>query len=471
MQGRSRRHAPCPSAPTWGLACIALVATTLLAGCSREEDIRAVIDETEAFCAANPVPDFPASVTASSVYVGAGALTRSWHHWIPARLLQHGFTEVESAASIAPYIEGRGQYLRFRIADAGDAGCAGQRAFAAHLGPAEWQTTQRRLVDQGLRPGQCLAIERTPRRTSPYWIEAWDAAASLSDLHEGLPLERKRIRFVLTEARSRRVLHEHFAEYGIVNASFAVPFGCMRRQEWDRFSDQLVLGSGGSGAANRSDASGDSTPAVPTGPTMIEQPPAVAVETAELEMESSRDLGGVKIDGLELSKRRERSSRTRIDGFEILEGEGREQGDYNVTNPGWPRYLQLVADGEYRRVRLAWLEGEPHGMHDRPVRMYDLGDRIGVFAVTRRMSPETRGAVDLSWAEMARDTGLPVRRIDGVMPIDPDSDVVFHSLIEDVQASEDGLRFTLTEVGVRRGSGDGSGWVLLRESKYRWRFE
>lgn len=468
MQGRSRRHDT--SAPTRRLACIALAATTLLAGCSREEDIRAAIDETEAFCAANPVPAFPSSVTASSVYVGAGALTRSWHHWIPARLLQHGFAQVESAASIAPYIGGRGQYLRFRIADADDPGCAGQRALAAQLGPAEWQDMQRRLVDQGLRPDQCLAIERTPRRTSPYWIEAWDAAASLSDRHEGLPLERKRIRFVLTEARGRRVLHEHYAEYGIVNASFAVPFGCMRRQEWDRFSDELVLGSGVRGA-DRAVAADDVAGAVATGPTLIEQPPAVEVETGTLEAESSRDLGGEKIDGLELSQRRERARRTRVDGFEILEGEGRDRGDDNVTHPGWPRYLQLIVDGQYRRIRLAWLEGEPHGMHDRPVRMYDLGDRIGVFAVTRRMSPETRGALDLSWAEMARGTGLPLRRVDAVMPIDPDSDVVFNSLIENVEANDDGLRFTLTEVGVRPQAGEGSGWVLLREHTYRWRFE
>lgn len=437
-------------------ALAALGTALLLAGCADEEDFRAVIDETEAFCAAHPVPAFPASVTASSVYVGAGALTRSWSYWIPERLLQKGFAEVESAASIAPYIAGSGEYLRFRIAEASDAGCAGQRALAAALAPQDWERTHRHMVELGLRADQCLAIERTAQRRSPYWLEAWDVSASLSDLHAGLPIERKRVRFVLTQARDRRVLHEHFAEYGFVNVSMSVPFGCRRHPEWNRFSDGIVLGAGGA------------TVAAAAGPEMIEQPPAYPVGKTEPQVESSRDLGGVPIDGMELSQRRARSRASHVEGFEILEG---ESTDPHETNPGWPRYLQMTLGGTYRRVRLAWLEGDPHGLHDRPVRLFDLGDRIGLLAVTRRISPATRGAFDLSWAELARDTGLPLRRVEGVVPVDADAEVAFQSLIEAVQPSGDGLRFTLTEVGVQRDRGLDSHFVLLRETRYRWNFE
>jgi hypothetical protein len=448
---------------TLGRFAALALAPALLAGCIDEDDIRAVIDETEAFCAAHPVPAFPASVSAERIYVGAGALTRSWSYWIPERLLQKGFIEVESAASIAPYVAGSGEYLRFRIAAADDPGCAGQRALAAHLGPQDWQRTHRHMVDLGLRADQCLAIERVPRRRSPYWIEAWDASASMPDTHSGLPVERKRVRFVATDARSGKVIHEHFAEYGFVNVSMSAPFGCMRQPEWNRFSDELVHGAGGAAAGTAA-----ASPAVAAVPTTIEQPPQVEVGSGELQVESIRDLGGKPIDGRELSQRRERSAATHVAGFEILEG---EETDPHVTHPGWPRYLQLSVDGAYRRVRLAWLEGEPHGMHDRPVRLFDLGGRIGVFAVTRRIGPETRGAFDLSWAELDRDTGLPMRRVDGVMPIDPDSDTSFQSLIEAVQPGADGLRFVLTEVGVQRDSGQDSHFVLRRETRYHWRFE
>lgn len=442
------------------LRLLVLAVATLVGGCASEDDLRAVIAETEAFCAANPVPEFPPSVKASSIYVGAGALTRSWMYWIPERLLKHGFTEVESAASIAPYIAGSGEYLRFRIADAADPGCAGQQALALHLGAEVWQRISRHWADLGLRPDQCLAIDRTSQRRSAYRIEAWNASDHLSDLHVGLPVERKRIRFVATDAANGRVLHEHFAEYGNMNASFAVPFGCMRRPEWDRFSDELVQGAGNPAAAEA------------TGPIMVEQVPVIDVLTGELQRESSRDLGGVPIDGLELSRRRERSSAGGVEGFEVLEGDGHNPHE---THPDAPRYLQMVANGSYRRIRLAWLQGQPHGTHDRPIRMFDLGDRVGLLAITRSVSPESRGAFALSWAELARDSGLPVRRVEGVMPIDPAPDVTSQSLIEDVQPDGDGLRFTLTEIGVRefgvrRTAGADSHFVLLKETKYRWLF-
>jgi hypothetical protein len=458
---RLTRQIPPPARRPRTQALLALLASTFLVGCGSEEDVRAVMAETEAFCAAHPVPALPARVQSSRIYIGPGALTRSWLYWIPERLLQKGFAEVESAASIAPYISGQGEYLRFRIAAATEPGCSGQQALATHLGPAEWPRIQRHLVDLGLRPDQCLSIERTPERKSPYWIEGWDVSSALPDRHEGLPIERKRVRFVATDARSRRVVHEHFAEYGFVNTSFATPFGCMRREDQDRLTDEWVQGE------RAGDTRGATT--VPAaGPETIEQPPSVPVQPSTVTIEWTKDLGNVTIPGLELSQRRQRSTTGGVTGFEILEGESNNPSE---TNPKWPRYLQMSADGAYRRIRLAWLEGEPHGMHDRPVRLYDLGDRIGLFAVTRRLRPETRGAFDLSWAELSRDTGLPLRRVDGVMPLAADADTGFQSLIEDVQFSNDGVGFTLTEVGVQRDPGVGSDFVLRRETRYRWSFE
>jgi hypothetical protein len=427
-----------------------MIAATLLTGCSNEVAIQAVVAETEAFCAAHPVPPLPARVTADRVYVGAGALTQSWLYWIPQRLLQKGFNEVESKASIAPYVQGSGDYLRFRIADANDPGCAGQRALAAAIPPHDWQAMQRRMADQGLRPDQCLAIERATERRSRYLIEVWDANASLSDTGLGVPVERHRRHYLLTDATTGRVMHEHYSEHGFVNHSIPVPFGCLRLAEWKAFTDDVVIGTGAEAA-------------IAKGPEIIEAPPAIDLLRSAPVIESVVDLAHATIDGLELSKRRERSSRFVVQGFDILEG---DSSNPHETNPGWPRYLQLVVDGGYRRVRLAWLEGKPHGMHDRPLRMFDLGDRIGVLSVTRRLAPGTRGAIDLSWAELSRDTGLPVLRADAVVAIDPDSNVAFQTLVEQVQRGSDGLSFSVTEVGTTRGAR--SDFILLRETKYRW---
>ncbi len=429
-----------------------VIAAALLTGCSNETAIKAIVAQTDAFCATHPVPPLPAPVTAGSVYVAAGALTQSWHYWIPQRLLQKGFTEVESAASIAPYVQGNGNYLRFRIADAADPGCAGQRALAAALPPHEWQTMQRRLADQGLRPDQCLAIERVPARRSPYWIEVWDANASLAEVGLGVPVERHRRRYVLTDASSGRVMHEHHSEHGFVYSSMSVPFGCLRLAEWKAFTDDVVIGAGADSA-------------IAKGPEMIEAPPVLVVQRSDPAIESVVDLGRTTIDGKALSDRRKQSTGSAVPGFQILEG---DSSKLHETSPGWPRYLQLVVDGTYRRVRLAWLEGNPHGVHDRPVRMFDLGDRIGVLSVTRRLAPEIRGAIDLSWAELSRDTGLPLLRADAAVAIDPDSNVASLTLVEHVQRSADELRFSVTEVGVNRQPGTNSDFILLRKTKYRW---
>lgn len=447
MQSRTQHHHRHPLLQGLLVAAKVVGIAVLLTGCSNETAIRAVVAKTEAFCDAHPVPALPAQVTASSVYIGAGALTQSWRYWIPQRLLQKGFSEVESAASIAPYVPGSGDYLRFRIAAADDPGCAGQRALASALSREEWQAMQRRMTDQGLRPDQCLAIERGSRRGSPYWLDVWDASADLPQVRLGLPVQRKRLHFVLTEAASGRVMHEHYSEHGFVTMSMSAPFGCLRHDEWRAFTDDVVIG-----------AKAGTTTA--KGPEIIDAPPAVAVLQSPPVVESVIDLAGAVIDGLELSKRRKQSAASAIGGFDVLEG---DSTDPAVTNAGWPRYLQLIVDGQFRRVRLAWLEGRPHGLHDRPVRLFDLGERIGMLSVTRRLAPETRGAIDLAWAELSRESGLPVLRADAAVAIDPDSNVAFESLIENVQRSADGLRFTVTEVGSKQRR-----FILLRETRYRW---
>ena len=89
-------------------------------------------------------------------------------------------------------------------------------------------------------------------------------------------------------------------------------------------------------------------------------------------------LGFILGPWMEENLRRALTPHEPVDGFEILEGEGRDQGDDNVTHPDWPRYLQLVVDGEYRRIRLAWLEGEPPDPHQRVV-IVSSGDlRVGL---------------------------------------------------------------------------------------------
>lgn len=426
-----------------------LIGALLVTGCSNETAIKAIVAETDAFCAAHPVPPLPAPVTAGSVYVGHGALTQSWQNWIPQRLLQKGFTEVESAASIAPHVKGKGDYLRFRVADAADPACAGQRALAAAMPPQKWQTMQRHMTNRGLRPDQCLAIERVTARRSAYWIEVWDANASLRDAGLGVPVERYRRRYVLTDAASGHIMHEHHSEHGFVYRSMSVPFGCLRLAEWKAFTDDVVIGSAVDVAAA-------------SGPEMIESPPALVVLRSDPVIESVIDLARTIIDGMELSNRRKHSTGFQVPGFEVFEGDS-----YNLaeTSPGWPRYLQLVVGDAYRRVRLTWLEGEPHGRHDRPVRMFDLGERIGILSVTRRLAPETRGKIDLAWAELSRDTGLPLLRAVAAVAIDPDSDVASQTLIEHVQRSADGLRFSVTEVAYSR---EASNFILLRETKYHW---
>jgi hypothetical protein len=105
-------------------------------------------------------------------------------------------------------------------------------------------------------------------------------------------------------------------------------------------------------------------------------------------------------------------------------------------------------------------------MRDRPPRLFDLGGRIGIFSVARRLPPGTRGAIDLSWAELARDTGLPQLRAEGVVHVDPD----FASLVwvENVQRSDDSLLFSVTEIGTGSDYGMDVNRVMLRESRYRW---
>lgn len=425
-----------------------VAALALIAGCNRDAELKAIIDATQAYCDANPVPAFPPPVRAASVYVGAGALTQSWLYWIPKQLLQGGFTTVESAASIAPNVAGHGKYLRFRIAPASTASCAGQHELAPGTDESEWKTLQRNMADLGLRADQCLTAERIAERMSPYWLEVWDASASLEKPAIGLPIERTRVRYQLIEAASGRVMHEHVSEHGFVQVSMSAPFGCLRRQEWAQFTDGIVIGEK-AGAA--------SAPA----PETVENPLPVTVQSQVPVVESTRDLGRATIDYQSLEQRRARTREATVEGFEVLEG---TSTDRHETNPGWPRYLQLVVDGQYRRVRLAWLEGDPHGAHDRPVRLFDLGDRIGLFAVTRGLAPGTRGTIDLSWAEFSRATGSPVLRADTLIRIEDASDVTFQSIVENVQRSADGVRFTVTEISAAAGEEP----TLLRETTYLW---
>ncbi len=420
----------------------------LLAGCSNDHGSKALMAESEAFCAANPVPAFPASVSANSVYIGQGALLQSWLHWIPRQLLQGGFAEVESAASIAPYIKGSGDYLRFRIAPDSDPACAGQRALAAELDPRAWQAMRVDMIELGLRPDQCLAIERTGQRRSEYLLDVWNISAGLPEPGFGVPLRRERIRYVATEAATGRVIHEHFSEKGFVSAGFSVPFGCPRFPEWKTFSEQLVLGSGDAVAASM---------------TVIEAPPEIVPLSTDPELESVTDLGQAT-PGLEMYLARQNGLASAvIQGIDLLEG-----GEINPSgiSPDAPRYLQLAVDGAYRRVRLAWLEGIPHGMRIHPPRLFDLGKRIGVLSVGCRSGPGTRGLFDLSWAELARDTGLPLLRAEGVVRINPN----FETLVwfENVQRTADSLQFTVTEIGKGRDYGSDEPRVLLRESSYRW---
>lgn len=420
----------------------------LLAACSSEDRTKALVAETEAFCAANPVPAFPASVSARSVYVGPGAMLQSWAYWIPRQLLKGGFAEVESAASIAPFVKGSGDYLRFRIAPTSDPGCAGQQALAASHDPSTWQMMRSKMIEQGLRPDQCLAIERTSQRRSEYLLEVWNVSAALSEPGFGVPVQRERRRYVATEVATGRVLHEHFTENGFVTAGMSLPFGCTRHDAWNTFSEQLVRGAGAAAAVTT---------------TVIEALPEIAVLRSNPQIESVTDFGRTPIENKMLSVREEGLVSPVIEGITLLEG-----GEVNPSsvNPEAPRYLQLAVDGNYRRVRLAWLEGNPHGMRDRPPRLFDLGSRIGIFSTASRLPPGTRGAIDLSWAELARDTGLPQLRAEGVVHVDPD----FASLVwvENVQRSGDSLLFSVTEVGTGSDYGMDVNRVLLRESRYRW---
>lgn len=449
MHGCSRRHdRPLASfGPLTALAmgCMAL----LLASCASEDRTKALVTQTDAFCAANPIPAFPASVSARSVYIGTGALTK-WQHRIPQRLLQEGFVEVEAAASMAPSVKGSGDYLRFRIAPASDPGCAGQRALAASMEPEKWQTMRRLMFDWGLRPDQCLAIERTAERRSEYWVEVWDSSADLPKPGFGVPVQRERRRFVATEAATGRVLHEHFSEHGFLGPSFSVPFGCLRLDESTIFFEQLVHGTGG---------------AIGSPPTVIEPPSDAVVLRSDPLLESVTDLGLAPIEHAVLWDRAKRSLGSAIEGVDLLEGDSPK---FYEAGPNAARYLQLAIDGEFRRVRLTWLEGSPHGRHDRPVRVFDLGSRIGILSITRRVLLGTRGAMDFSWAELERDSGLLQVRADTVVPIDPDSSLDSLNLIENVQRTPAGLRFSLTEVGLGQKHGVLVDHVLLRESWYHW---
>lgn len=420
-----------------------------LAGCSNEDRTKAIVAETDAFCAAHPVPPFPASVSARSVYIGDGAMMK-WQHEIPNRLLQQGFVEVESAASMAPSVQGSGDYLRFRIAPVSDPGCSGQRALAAAMAPDQWQTMRRLMFDWGLRPDQCLAIERTAVRRSDYWLEVRDQSAELPKPGLGDRLQRERRHFVATEAASGRVLHEYFSEHGFLNVAYGVGFGCARQAEWQTFSTQLVRGAGG---------------AIGKAPGVIEAPPEIAVLRSEPLLASVKDLGLTPIHHTALWDRGKRSIGPAVAGIDVLEGDSPK---FHGAAPNGARYLQLPVDGEFRRLRLTWLEGDPHRQHDHPVRVFDLGNRIGLLSVTRRNRPGTRGAIDLSWAEVARDTGLLQLRADSVVPVDPASSLDSLNLIENVQRTADGLQFSVTEIGLGRDHGVNANEILLRESRYRW---
>lgn len=433
-------------------AALLLGLVALLPACSNRAAIDAAVAETEAFCAANPVSPLPAPLQADSLYIAPGGLTRSWHYWIPERLLRHGFSEIESAASIAPYVAGSGEFLRFRVAAANDPGCAGQAALLADLDPQSAATLTRHWADVGLGPDQCIAFERIAARRSPYWLEVWDASAKLRDPGLGVPVERIRRHFVAREAASGRVLHEHYSENGFINLGMPTPFGCLRKAEWDAFTDTLVQGSA------------TSAPAPSAGPELIEDPPLPPTLRSAAVAETVLDLGSETIDGMLLHQRRNPNGGS-IEGIEILIG---RDANPNAINPAWPRHLQLVVDGRYRRVRLAWLEGMPHGVHDRPLRLFDLGERIGLLSITQHPTPERRDLVDLSWSEFSRSSGLPLLRADTTLDLGSDATRSVPSLVEDIERSADGIRFRLTEIGTQRTEGRGSDWVLRRQTDWFW---
>lgn len=436
--------------------CTLLVLAAAIAGCTADERIEAVIARTDAFCAAHPAHAWPAPVDADALYVGAGAPMETWHTWIPERLLEGGFAEVESDASIAPALAGTGRYLGFRVAPATDPACAGQAAMMAALDPRERERTRRVWIEQGLRPDQCIAIERKPTRRAAYWIEAWDASAQMPPVDRDLPIRRVRTHRVLREAATGAVRHGLHTEHGFVTAGMPIPFGCLRHAEIRRFTDTLVVGTHRAPEGS-THAAGPEILDAPTLPPTLRTTPVA---------ERVRELGRVRIGGMPLSARRTPRSHA-IPGIDVLLGDADDANSTGV-NPSWPRYLQLVHDGRYRRVRLSWLEGSPHGAHETPLRLFDLGDRIGLLSVTERMPPGDTYFVDLSWAEFDRADGLPRLRADAAIRVGLEPRDRGPILLEDVQRTSAGLRFRLTEVGIDSAPGDASGFVLVRETAWRW---
>ncbi|UXI66431.1 hypothetical protein [Tahibacter amnicola] len=447
---RARRNHRC-------LLAMSLAVSAVLQGCNSEQRAKAAIAETDAWCQANPVPASLGPITARSVYADPHALTTTAAHWAVGLMLRDGVDFVESNASIAPQAPGTGQYVRFRIGKAGEATCLryANRAPAPPgpmRNPASW-------IDLGLRADECLAAERVASLTSEYRVTVDPVTEGLPDL-SGLPMTQHRLRIRVKNAATGEVAYELARGYGYIHDAFDIPFGCLRLDEMRRMEQGLFRGD-------------PSKARSPGGSVAIVEPAEVPVLERDPVAESSTGIAHQPTTRAAVEERQKRSQAATVDGFDVfLDGASElDAGNQGVVHPAWKRYLEWTSEGTYVRTRMAWLEGQPYGVHERPIRLYDLGDRIGVLAVIWQYAPDVRDRALLSWAEFSRSNGHLVRRVQGSFPVESRFQVAGDSLVEAITPIDGGLRFTVAEVTSIGPKGETGGTWILRETPYRWDFQ
>ncbi len=413
-----------PTAPHLAALTLTLVAVV---GCTSQAEI-------DQACAAHP-PKMPeAPVLTDGYFIAAYRVPKPALDWISEQLLTRGFSFIETEGRTMP---GMGKYLRFSIGE-GAAACKSADGLLAKFDPNERLKMADRLVDKGLRPDQCLAVEAIAVPTARYRVTITNHSPPRKPWLDGLRgREDVRVQTTLLDAKENRALADIWSvtlNYQ-VNISGKPVTDCYRRDELRRLLDETLQPL-------------VAPPSSAPKPVTTRNP--VAVTNAAIERIAEDKLPPVTERETELKVLTQRPGGEAIEWRVYRQRENyvapQMQGVSVGYQSGWR--MRLAVNNMWREVPMSWLQEEKRrNFHvKQPIWVIESPRGIGVLALWRHgQMGENYGQGYFILAEYTRE-GKPLSRLRAQLPLAPKSNP-FHALISAPVYRPEGLAFTVTETG------------------------
>ncbi len=411
-------------APHLGAVTLVMLA---VAGCTPQSEI-------DQACAAHPpkLPDAP--VVTDGYFIADYRVPRPALDWISGQLLTRGFSYIETEGRTVP---GMGAFLRFTIGE-GEEQCKSAERLLSRLQPNERLTLSDRLVQKGLKPNQCLAVQSLASPTARYRLEIFSHSPPRNSWIDGLSGRQDvRVQTMLRDMHENRAL----ADIWSVTLSYQVTVsgspvtGCQRREELQRLENEflqpLAVPRKAESVAPGKAANAASAPAIER--IAEDKLPAITEREVPLKVLAER-AGGAAIDWRTFGQR-QKYAPPPMKGASVVN-----------TPLGW--ILRVAVKDVWREVPMKWLGAEKRDAFyvNQPIWVFESPRGIAVLAFWRRGKlRENYGEGYFVLAEYTRE-GEPLSRTHAQLPLARKSNPHYALISAPVYRSE-GLAFTVTETG------------------------